>query len=313
LLRQLAKDNVELNRIKAIATIEASKLSELDDTDDVKEFMTTRCINWDSDERAPEGHNMEKNAKKLGTGVSLSAGKLPDATPNVACSIQQVCSCAHVRARWVEGGSRSHKGTLSFRARERSPLPHKGTPSFGFPIAPPSNLSGDPLAVYNVGANTNRIVLLCTRPHYTTLSSAPPPPSPLPPPQPQVLDPAFRFFSFVHAQDARAAGAGGDSKAPPPNLGKLFHASEAAAAGVSVEDMTVPDLTDSRPQGMLAGMQKLFSWRHDPGQEPADGDSKGHSMGVKDFDLLKVVGKGAFGKVRLEEWGGGLRGGLRGG
>ena len=46
-------------------------------------------------------------------------------------------------------------------------------------------------------------------------------------------------------------------------------------------------------------LTKLFSWRHKPGEEAVQYTGDGKSLGVKDFDLLKVVGKGAFGKVML--------------
>ena len=84
----MAKDNVELNRIKAIATIETSKMLEIDDTDDVKEFLAARAVNWDSND-APPQYKLEKSSKKLGA-VCLSAGPLPETTPNVAFSIQKV-------------------------------------------------------------------------------------------------------------------------------------------------------------------------------------------------------------------------------
>jgi len=186
--------------VKAIATIETSKLLEDDDTDDVKEFLTTRTINWDSSPTAPLNHNLAKSAKKLGTGACLSAGPLPDATPNVACSIAAA------------------------------------------------------------------------------------------------LDPALRFFSYVNAHDGKK---GDEGKGPLPNLGKRFHANEADAAGSSVDEMTVPDDSEPRSTGMMEGMKKLFSWRHQPGEEVGDADPRGQTLGVKDFDLLKVVGKGAFGKVML--------------
>ena len=72
----MAKDNVELNRIKAIATIETSKMLEIDDTDDVKEFLAARAVNRDSND-APPQYKLEKSTKKLGA-VCLSAGPLPE-------------------------------------------------------------------------------------------------------------------------------------------------------------------------------------------------------------------------------------------
>ncbi len=199
LLRQLAKDNVELNRIRAIATIETSRLGEIDDTDDVREFLTQRCLNYDSSD-SPASYEIKRTSKKLGA-ICLSAGPLPEDTPNVAFSIRNA------------------------------------------------------------------------------------------------LDSAFRFFDHVHASDIRT----GDEKG---SLSRQFHSSEAIKVlKIPAEEAVVPDPDDGdkRPEGLMSGMKKLFSWRHDPGKEPVDMDgiSKGHALGVKDFDLLKVVGKGAFGKVML--------------
>ena len=199
LLRQMAKDNVELNRIKGIATIETSKLLEDDDTNDVKEFLSSRCMNWDSNP-APAGYQLCKQTKRLGA-TCLSAGPLPEATPNVAFSIQQC------------------------------------------------------------------------------------------------LDPAFRFFTYVESQDTKTTSSKGQQEASSssPSLSQKFHAAEATALKMTAAEASVPDDTvnEKRTESIL---QKLFSWRSD--DQSAD-TGEGKTLSVKDFDLLKVVGKGAFGKVML--------------
>ncbi|GMH86655.1 hypothetical protein TrVE_jg10699 [Triparma verrucosa] len=200
LLRQMAKDNVELNRIKGIATIESSQTVADDDSQDIKEFLTTRSINWDSN-NAPAQYKLEKSSKKLGT-ICLSAGPLPEKDPNVAFSIQQA------------------------------------------------------------------------------------------------LDPAFRFFSFIHSADT-GAGAATSTKAVV-QLSRQFHTSEAAALKMSAADCTIPDVAPvEEKKTIISGMKKLFSWRSKPGEAEEEPSGDGKSLGVKDFDLLKVVGKGAFGKVML--------------
>ncbi|GMI21854.1 hypothetical protein TrCOL_g53 [Triparma columacea] len=201
LLRQMAKDNVELNRIKGIATIETSKLLEIDDTDDVKEFLRTRCVNWDSND-APVNYQLCKTTKKLGA-TCLSAGPLPETTPNVAFSIQQS------------------------------------------------------------------------------------------------LDAAFRFFSFVATSDDKSKGNGKQASSNATNLSLQFHAAEAAALNLSPVAASIPDDEAQAAPEKATLLTKLFSWRHKPGEEAVQYTGDGKSLGVKDFDLLKVVGKGAFGKVML--------------
>jgi len=213
LLRQLAKDNVEMNRIKAIATIETSQLLEEDDPDDVKEFLSTRTINWDSDDQAPKQYRLCKQARKLGA-LCLSAGPLPETSMNVAHSIQ----------------------------------------------------------------NT--------------------------------LDLIFKFFNHVYTKDLAASAvmpASGNTinQAIKPQLvsySQTYFAHEASHLKLSANEASVLEAEVASRRDLISGMQKLFSWRHNDGENGHghghDDDSK-HTLGVKDFDLLKVVGKGAFGKVML--------------
>jgi len=210
LLRQLSKDNVEMNRIKAIGTVETSMMLENDDPDDVKEFLSTRAINWDSNDATAQ-FKLNKQTRKLGQ-ICLSAGPLPETTPNVTFSIEHS------------------------------------------------------------------------------------------------LDPVFRFFAHVGDMDVAASKvmpAAGNNinqsmKPTPVSLSTTYFNREAKAMNLSPHDASVAEITDSHSRrDIMSGMQKLFSWRHHDGDHTDENPHDKNTLGVKDFDLLKVVGKGAFGKVML--------------
>jgi len=89
-------------------------------------------------------------------------------------------------------------------------------------------------------------------------------------------------------------------KVIPPSYSATYFNREAKGMNLSATDASIPEV-EAAPsrRDLMSGMQKLFSWRHNPDDSTTTDGGDKHTLGVKDFDLLKVVGKGAFGKVML--------------
>ena len=153
------------------------------------------------------------------------------------------------------------------------------------------------------------------------------------------LGPAFRFFKFVQGQQGQeapkkdaenkaaateAAAAAAAAASTPPSLGLLFAAAEQERLQLDPASATWAIDAVGTPEAAAAGTENLVTSPEKSDGSKASGDASGgggisgmfkrmmsgltgtvseHSMDqrmkVSDFDLLKVVGKGAFGKVML--------------
>ena len=77
--------------IEAIASIEASVLSEEDDTNDTKRLLQYYAINWEKSADITPGAIITETAKKLGVATCVSCGSSGDENTSTAWSANASC------------------------------------------------------------------------------------------------------------------------------------------------------------------------------------------------------------------------------
>jgi hypothetical protein len=216
---------VERNRIKALATIEASSIVSKDDSEDIKDALSCIAVNFECN-AASMGHRLAYRKEHLGC-TSLSLGMPPGVTDlnNVAAGVILALHTVFKYFTIAESGGNASKNFSTIMARD-------------------NNLDAT-TAVVLVNPNASEE------------------PTPLPP------------------------GSGGNTRVPVAN---------------SSAPPTPPSGAKKSPTPAAGGggfFSRLF------GGGGAGGGKGGKDKGpqedkltVADFDLLKIVGKGAFGKVQ---------------
>lgn len=220
----------EENRIKAIATIEASLILEEDDAQDVKNILLTRAVNWESSP-APAGYRLTDRAQRLGC-TCLSVGDSGD-VQNVAWSVLTAMESVFRYLGLAVEQSGAPNLSRDFAESEARAAGHNPDTAEAMAHQPQPELAEDEDSK-----------------------------------QPDAEKKGFFSKIFGRNQNAqRNAPAGG------------------AAGGT----LASPNAAQSPKAG---GNGKLGANDVNLGQ----GKEK---LSVADFDLMKVVGKGAFGKVML--------------
>lgn len=231
LQRQIVRSQgEEENRIKAIATIEASLILEEDDAQDVKNVLLTRAVNWESSP-APAGYRLTDRAQRLGC-TCLSVGDSGD-VQNVAWSVLTAMESVFRYLRMAVERVNATNLSREFAESEARAAGHNPETAEAMAHQP------EPEAVEDDDSK-----------------------------QPEAEKKGFfsKFFGRNQSQQRQAAPAGGAA------------------------EPTSPQAAPSSPKPVANGRAGANEVNLGQGKE---------KLSVADFDLLKVVGKGAFGKVML--------------
>jgi len=313
----------EVNRIAGIATVEASRVLEEDDSTDVKALLGAYAVDWEASLRLPPGHAIPKARTQLGIAQVLSVGTLAeegesDMAPSTAWSVVAARDSVFRFFDFCLQDALQHPATAAVPSIPSSPSTPKAS-SRGITTAT------TPLSFSTGSTLTPRT------PNRPGLSS---------------------LLRKSNSSNCSSPGMGGGSPSvcgPVSNRGYLFSVAEATRCGVPAPPSPKGPASSVRmlgQQGSSGSSSSLSPFRSSSDNSsssflrrlrrmissglslsrshssergfpasPAGSKDLGRALSsdggscrslalterldISDFDLLKVVGKGAFGKVML--------------
>ncbi len=277
----------EANRIVGIATVEASVLVQEDDSADVRAFLGRYAVDWEASPRLPPGHAIPKVRSHLGVAQALSVG-----SPAASSGADEPLSTA-----WsVTAGMDSVFRYFAFcvndalqhaAAAPASPNAGSASPTTSPPSTPKKGYSTPTLLRHSSSHGASTVE---NRGHRFAVEEAarcgvPAPPSPM----------------GVRPSLTKALSTG---SSPSRSGSASSHGSSGTGSSFlrRLRRMVSSGLKSTRDSLDLPGSPGMSE---DLGQSPiTDGGgcrtlALTERLDISDFDLLKVVGKGAFGKVML--------------
>jgi len=311
----------ELNRIAGIAMVEASRVLMEDDSTDVKAFLGAYAVDWEASLRLPPGHAIPKARAQLGVAQVLSAGTLAeeeenDMAPSTAWSVVAARDSVFRFFDFCLEDAMLHPPTAAIPSIPSSPSTPK-TSSRGITATTPSSSSSSSLTprtpnrpgLSSLLRNSNSSN--CSSPGMGVRS-------------PSVCGPVSnRGYLFSVAEASRyGVSAPPSPKGQPSSVRMLGQQSSSGSSSPSspsrssnnsssssflrrLRRMVSSGLSLSRSPSSERGVPASPTGSEDLGRAlSSDGGScrslaLTERLDISDFDLLKVVGKGAFGKVML--------------
>lgn len=305
LQRQLVRcqqQNGEVNRIAGIATVEASQILQEDDSTDVKAFLGAYAVDWESSLRLPPGHAIPKTRLRLGVAQVLSVGT--PATHGDAMAASTAWS--------VVAASDSVFRFFQFCLEDA--LQHPPPPNLPSPSTPASK----PTIVHNSSDSPKGRLLI---PFISRVSKSGRSSNTCGSPRVSVpVSNRGHLFAVAEAaycgvpvpqppNDRSSAGQLADSVAPtsfssPSRAREDDHRLASSTFFRRLRRMVSSGLSFNRTSSSERGAPLSPGGMDLERALSSDGGdcrtfALTERLGIGDFDLLKVVGKGAFGKVML--------------
>ena len=313
----------EVNRIAGIATVEASRVLEEDDSTDVKALLGAYAVDWEASLRLPPGHAIPKARTQLGIAQVLSVGTLAeegesDMAPSTAWSVVAARDSVFRFFDFCLQDALQHPATAAVPSIPSSPSTPKAS-SRGITTAttPLSFSTGSTLTPRT--PNRPGLSSLLRKSNSSNCSSPG-----MEGGSPSVCGPVSnRGYLFSVAEATRCGvpappspkgpassvrmlgqqGSSGSSSSLSPSRSSSDNSSSSFLR--RLRRMISSGLSLSRSHSSERGFPASPAGSKDLGRAlSSDGGScrslaLTERLDISDFDLLKVVGKGAFGKVML--------------
>ncbi|KAM3577545.1 hypothetical protein VYU27_000708 [Nannochloropsis oceanica] len=299
----------EINRIAAIAIVEASRVVEDDDSADVKAFLGAYTVDWEASLRFPLGHAIPTARAQMGIAQVLSVGTVTE---------EDESDMAPSTAWTVVAASDSVFRFFDFCIQDslQHPLPATVPSIPSSPSTPKASSRDNIMMTLSFSSSNGQTPCAPNRPGLSSL---------------------LRNGYSMNCSNTRIGGSSPSASDPVRNCGYLFSVVEASRCGVPAPPFPKSQLlpvctsgqqdssssSSSSSGGFLRRLGRVFanglslspsSHRECPAS-PAGSEDLGRAfssdrgscrslalterLDISDFDLLKVVGKGAFGKVML--------------